>query len=267
MSWRNRVVDHGEADPASLSQNPRNWRRHPEHQRRVLEAVLDEVGFVQDVIVNRVTGHLVDGHLRVEMALKRREKRVPVVYVDLSEEEEALVLATLDPVSALADQDDGALTDLMSLVTTENEDVRALLDGLLEAADPGLLPGESGGTEGSEEGEVEVRDDSILSRISLKMDDPEHQVEPGEVYRAGRVTLVVQDVVKDWEGWVPLLEPGTLFAPYAGPFVAFAVTESPILVVQPDRWIAGHILDKYASIHGEATIELLGRFEEEGILT
>ena len=41
-------------------------------------------------------GFVVDGHARVALAISAGE-RVPVVYVDLSEKEEALILATLDP--------------------------------------------------------------------------------------------------------------------------------------------------------------------------
>jgi len=60
--------------------------------------VLTEVGWVQDVIVNKASGFVVDGHARVALAIKAGEK-VPVVYVELDEREEAVILATLDPVT------------------------------------------------------------------------------------------------------------------------------------------------------------------------
>ena len=97
-SWRSRIVGQGEEAPAALIPNPRNWRTHPQAQLDALGGALDEVGWVQQVIVNKQTGHLVDGHARVELALAREEKAVPVVYVDLSEDEEAIVLASLDPL-------------------------------------------------------------------------------------------------------------------------------------------------------------------------
>ncbi|MCY7417624.1 MAG: hypothetical protein LH650_03855, partial [Chloroflexi bacterium] len=50
------------------------------------------MGWVQEVVVNNRTGYLVDGHLRAQLAISRDEATIPVVYVDLSEEEEALVL-------------------------------------------------------------------------------------------------------------------------------------------------------------------------------
>jgi len=60
---RSRIVGSGEADPAALVANPRNWRTHPAEQGAALTGVLERVGWVQQVIVNRTTGHLVDGHL------------------------------------------------------------------------------------------------------------------------------------------------------------------------------------------------------------
>jgi hypothetical protein len=34
------------------------------------------------VTVNQTTGHVVDGHLRIELALARNEPTVPVTYVE-----------------------------------------------------------------------------------------------------------------------------------------------------------------------------------------
>jgi len=45
---------------------------------------------------------VVDGHARVALAIKAGEK-VPVVYVELDEREEAVILATLDPVTRPGD--------------------------------------------------------------------------------------------------------------------------------------------------------------------
>lgn len=120
--WENRIVGHGLEDPAHLLANPRNWRLHPDQQKEALSGLLDRVdrvGWVQDVIVNQRTGHVVDGHLRVSLALSREEAGIPVVYVDLSEEEERLVLASLDPMAAMAVTDEAMLAELMDGVETE----------------------------------------------------------------------------------------------------------------------------------------------------
>lgn len=127
MEWRNRIIGEGEESPADLMPNPLNWRKHPNEQADALEAALERVGWVQRVIVNKRTGRLIDGHLRVELAKRRGEEKVPVLYVDLDEDEEALILATLDPLSSLAEADTDQLADLLS--TLEGDDQIADLIG------------------------------------------------------------------------------------------------------------------------------------------
>jgi hypothetical protein len=100
-AWANRIVGSGEEAPDQLLANPRNWRTHGKAQREALREVLDTVGYVAQVIVNQRTGHLVDGHLRVEEALSHGQPSIPVLYVDLSPDEERLVLASLNPLAAM----------------------------------------------------------------------------------------------------------------------------------------------------------------------
>jgi hypothetical protein len=136
--WRNRIVGHGEEAPDQLLANPRNWRIHPKAQQDALAGVLDEVGWVQTVIVNKRTGFVIDGHLRVAAAISHGDATIPVTYVDLSEEEEGEILATFDPLSAMAAADKGSLVELLNEVTTDNEAVEnmlASLSGSLQAQD------------------------------------------------------------------------------------------------------------------------------------
>jgi len=138
--WRDRIVGHGKEAPEKLIPNEKNWRLHPERQKRALAGVLGDVGWVQQVVVNRRTGRLVDGHLRVALALERAETEVPVVYVDLDEREEALVLATLDPLAALADVDAGKLEALLREVRLDDPAVNDMLTELAKNA--GVVLGE-----------------------------------------------------------------------------------------------------------------------------
>ena len=130
--WANRIVRYGEAAPAELRRNPRNWRTHPRAQQDALAGVLTEVGWAQGVVVNERTGHLVDGHARVDLAVARKEPAVPVVYVDLSAEEEAKVLATFDPLGAMAGADRERLERLLEEVTTDDAALRQTLHDLAE---------------------------------------------------------------------------------------------------------------------------------------
>ncbi len=126
-AWRNRITGSGTEDPSQLLANPGNWRTHPVNQRAALRGSLDTVGWVQQVMVNQRTGFVVDGHARLEEAITRGEPSVPVLYVDLSPEEEAIVLATLDPIGAMADRDGAKLAALLAEITVDDAGLRALL--------------------------------------------------------------------------------------------------------------------------------------------
>ena len=137
--WRNRIVGTGDEAPDQLVANPANWRTHPGPQRDALRGSLAEVGWVQQVMVNQRTGFVVDGHARVEEALSRHEPTVPVLYVDLTPEEEAIVLATLDPIGAMAQRDDARLQELLSGLVVDDAGLAALLADLApQGPKPGL---------------------------------------------------------------------------------------------------------------------------------
>lgn len=141
--WKSRIVGQGAESPDQLVANPDNWRLHPALQQTAMTEALDQIGWIQQVIVNRTTGHVVDGHLRVELALQNEEPAVPVVYVELSEEEEKLALATLDPLGALADHDRSKLNEIASLLDRENNPTLAeMLDDIIGDLDDGYEPGE-----------------------------------------------------------------------------------------------------------------------------
>lgn len=130
--WRNRIVGHGEEQPDQLLANPRNWRIHPKAQQDALAGVLSDVGWVQSVVVNKQTGFVLDGHLRVAMAISHGDKSIPVTYVDLTEAEEVEVLATLDPLSALAVADKEQLDTLLREVQSGDAAVQQMLADLAE---------------------------------------------------------------------------------------------------------------------------------------
>jgi DNA modification methylase len=108
--FRIRITGFETKPAASFQFNPLNWRRHGDVQRDALRTMLGDVGWVQGVIENRRTGNLIDGHARIEEALRDDPKQlVPYLVVDLSPAEERAVLATLDPIGALAEVDQAAL--------------------------------------------------------------------------------------------------------------------------------------------------------------
>lgn len=104
--WANRVESKVVlVPPDQLLANPLNARRHGGAQRESIRSSLSALGWIAPVLVNTTTGHVIDGHARIEEALTEGAPAVPVLYVELSEEEEALALATYDPIAAMATYD------------------------------------------------------------------------------------------------------------------------------------------------------------------
>jgi len=137
-TWKNRIVGEGTEQPDQLLANPNNWRVHPKFQQQALTAVLEKVGWVQRIVVNKRTSFIVDGHLRVTLALRHGEKEIPVSYVDLDEDEESLVLATLDPIAGLAVADDAKLRELMDGIQSDDAAIQAMIAKIAE--DEGIIP-------------------------------------------------------------------------------------------------------------------------------
>lgn len=98
-------------DPATLPDNPANWRRHPARQLDALRDVFAEVGWAGALLYNERTKRLIDGHARKQVAAGGEP--VPVLIGNWSEEEERKILATLDPLAALAEADNAQLDKLL----------------------------------------------------------------------------------------------------------------------------------------------------------
>jgi 16S rRNA G966 N2-methylase RsmD len=134
-----------EREPSSLIPNPANFRRHPDQQVRALRQSLDEFGHVAAPILNSRSGHLIDGHARVEIALADGEATIPVNVVDLSPAGERRLLRSLDRIGAMALIDESALDALIESI--DDAALEALLgevvepvSGLLPEADPDAIP-------------------------------------------------------------------------------------------------------------------------------
>ena len=126
--WRSRITGQGTLKVAEARSHALNFRLHPPGQSQALAASLDQVGWVQQVVVNTTTGNLIDGHLRVELAKERGEGELPCLFVELEPDEERLVLASLDPIAAMATADRARLHELLGAIESQDEQVRGLIE-------------------------------------------------------------------------------------------------------------------------------------------
>lgn len=122
-------------DPAypidQILANPWNYRIHPPRQQQAARASLQEFGWVAPLIINQRTEHLIDGHLRLDMAMKAGCRTAPVVFVNKAEEEERAILAVYDPMTALAVHDSKMHNELLMQATVHNSDLQAFMLSLV----------------------------------------------------------------------------------------------------------------------------------------
>ena len=127
VQLENRIVElEREGDPSSVIPHPRNAREHPAEQRAAMDESLGRLGWIDTVIVNVRTKHVLDGHERQQEALDRGET-VPILWVDVPEEDEAFVLATFDPIAAMAKYNPERLDGLLEDAGIETESLAAML--------------------------------------------------------------------------------------------------------------------------------------------
>jgi hypothetical protein len=134
MQIRDRIKELRRVLAAELRPNPRNWRTHPDLQRDARRGVLAEVGYADALLARELpdgTLQLVDGHLRAETT---PDAVVPVLVLDVSEEEADKILLTLDPLAALAGVKEAQLADLLSTTTFESPQLEQMLDSLAREA-------------------------------------------------------------------------------------------------------------------------------------
>ena len=126
---RVRYVETRMMKPSELDPHPLNFRTHPQSQLDALQASIETVGFARPLEAYLVDGRvrLVDGHGRRELD---NDTEVPVVIYDFDEDDARLYMATVDPISALAGQDDERLRALLAEVQAPAGPLADLLDSM-----------------------------------------------------------------------------------------------------------------------------------------
>ncbi len=175
MNIRDRIKELRRVPANELRPNPNNWRTHPEKQLNAIRGVLAEVGFAGAELARELedgTLELIDGHARAEVA---GTAEVPVLVLDVDEAEANKILATFDPIGAMAESDAVKLDAVLRDVDTGSEALQEMLADLAEDADLYL------------DDEPEVVEDEVPEPPS----DP--ITKPGDIYTLGDHRLLCGD--------------------------------------------------------------------------
>jgi ParB-like chromosome segregation protein Spo0J len=134
MNVKDRIKELRRVPASELRPNPKNWRTHPQQQQDALRGALAEVGIADAVLARELEDGclmLIDGHLRAEVMAG---ETVPVLILDVNEAEADKLLATLDPLAAMADSDAVKLEELLRSVDTGSEALQQLIKATAEDA-------------------------------------------------------------------------------------------------------------------------------------
>jgi hypothetical protein len=246
--------------------HPRNPKQH---DIGALITSMKTFGYVTPGVLDERTGYFAEGHGRTQAlaqmksqhiaAPERIEVRADDWYVPVitgvsfgSDQELEAFLISANRLTALGGWNE---PELISLLQELARDDQALfqatgydgddLDALIQQFDEDL------------QADKPTSDGSLLALAQITIDEPRHTVERGDVWYLGQHVLICADVLSEWQQWIDFLEgDNTLFAPYPGAFVPLSERAEwvKIVMVQPDKYIAAHILDRYSEAKGEANV-------------
>jgi hypothetical protein len=130
MHFRDRIKELRRVKSGDLHPCPWNWREHPLKQREALQAIIAEVGYAGAAIARELPDgalELIDGHMRAELD---PEQVIPVLVLDVNEDEARKLLATFDPLGVMAEADEEAQWKLLEEIDVEEAGLRKMLDEL-----------------------------------------------------------------------------------------------------------------------------------------
>ena len=141
---RDRILDLRRLPAHTLQDHQHNWRVHPQAQRDALQGVLHELGIASALLVydSPRQGGLcvIDGHLRKSLD---PTQEWPCLMLDLDDDEASYLLATHDPLGAMAEASREALDRILQDVQSGQAAVQELLAQLAEQH--GVVPPDTQG--------------------------------------------------------------------------------------------------------------------------
>lgn len=227
----------------------RNARTHSDEQISQIMASIREWGFTQPILRDE-NGMVIAGHGRLTAAQRLKLDEVPVTTArGWSEAKKRSYVIADNKLALNAGWDEEMLA--LELGELAGLDVDMDLMGFSEEELEGLLANKGEGEEGG------GRMASVLAALGVSIADPRHEVQAGDVWYLGeRHVLVCECVLTGWPVWTPFLTEGATFCPFPGPFVPLSMKadDGTFVMVQPNPYAAGHLLDRYADVHGEESV-------------
>lgn len=258
-----------------IDQVPAALRNAKQHRLPEIAHAIRTWGYTSPAVLDERTGRLVIGHGRLEALRRMRDQgetppdgvaldgdtwTAPVVRGWSSRSDaDAEALADADNhLTELGGWDDHMRADILTDVARASTELleaaghtQAELDNLLASLDN---PNSDGNGDGDGEGGEGDRSE-LLALSGVTVGEPEHTAETGQLWALDGHRLAVTDLFTGWPAWAPLLDgDDVVFMPYPTLLAPFAkkAQERRLVMVQPEKYLAGHLLDKWHNITGTA---------------
>ena len=196
------------------------------------------------------TGTVTAGNHQLQAARALKWKEIAVVFIDEDENTAKAFSLADNRTHDLGTYDEGELNSMLKEMEAFDADLFAATG--YNSGDIDVIL--SSLTSGNKEEEAMAQPDrgELLSLLNVAYGEPKTEVFTGDVWKLGVHLLVIADVMKDWEKYVRYLEKGLLFLPYPGPYIAlsYKLDQTPAVMVQPNVYLAGHMIDKYIAVRG-----------------
>ena len=211
-------------------------------------------GQYRPIVVNRGThtgrkSEVLAGNHTLIAARDLAWDRIAVCWVDVDDDQASRIVVADNRTGDLGDYDKRLLVELLGelpdLEGTGYDD--STLDELVSAL---AADGDGSGEDSADEQPPDKGEAIALAGVTVG--EPRIKVVHGEVWAMDRHTLVVADLHSEHALWSSLLRPEHLFWPYPTLLAPFAkqARDQPVLMVQPNLYLAGWLLTKWANVTG-----------------
>ena len=188
MEIRDRVKDFRRVRAGDLKTNPQNPVDHNEVQRDALRGILAEVGFAGAVLARELEDgslELIDGHLR--QGEFDDDQEVPTLILDVSQEEAAKLLASINPIAQMVSINTQKMSDLTASLEGQDAEFRRFLTGLRSNLDS----------------EADQEEKPVAGKDAGNLGPPAMELRPHEHYD---YFIVLCRTIREWNRLCELLD-------------------------------------------------------------
>jgi len=245
-----------------LKPDERNPNKGSERGDAMIEKSLRKYGFGRSIVVdknmriiagNKTHENLLQVGMGEDAIIVDTDGKRPIIHrrtdLDLQTDPRARELSIMDnragQVSLQWDRDVLELLDNEGLDLTQFWTEEELAQVLSEEGADSMLPPSDG---------------SLLALADVTVAEPKHAVQRGDMYKltgAQTHVMICCEVMRQWPIWKRFLKSEKhLFVPYPDPYAPLTLRaeHNPMVLIQPDTYIAGHLLDRWMEIKGEDSI-------------